>query len=239
MWDSYLESNYHSLQVALNRSLSKGLMLKGAYTWSKALNMADDEGWAGVWWDHPDVFDRNRARAGYDRTHMFNMGFVYQLPFLQRNNTAAGAILGNWQISGIVSLLTGRPLSIRASGSSLNAASAVQTADQVGEVRKLGGIGTGQHFYDRSAFAPVTEQRFGTSGRNILDVPGVTNLDLSIFKKFPIGETAEAQFRAEFYNFTNTPQFGNFNTSVNSGAFMRVSSASNERVARIGLRFSF
>ena len=239
MWDSYLNSDYHSLQLAINRSFSKGVMLKGAYTWSKAIGMADDEGWAGVAWDHPDVFDRNRARAGFDRTHMFQMGFVYDLPFLRNNNTAAGRVLGNWQMSGIVALFTGRPWTISASGSSLNAASAAQTADQVGPVTKLGGVGPGQHYYDPSAFAPVTEQRFGNSGRNILDGPGVTNLDLSIFKKFPIGETAEAQFRAEFFNFTNTPQFGNFNRSVNSGGFMTITSASNSRVIRIGLRFGF
>jgi hypothetical protein len=170
---------------------------------------------------------------------MFQMGFVYDLPFLRNNNTAVGTVLGNWQMSGIVAMFTGTPRSIRASGSSLNAASAFQTADQVGAVRKLGGVGRGEHYYDPSAFAPVTEQRFGNSGRNILDTPGVTNLDLSIFKKFPIGETAEAQFRAEFFNFTNTPQFGRFNDSVNSGGFMTITSASGERVVRIGLRFSF
>ena len=239
MWDSYLQSDYHSLQVAINRRVAEGVMLKGAYTWSKAINMADDEGWAGVWWDHPDVFQRNRARAGYDRTHMFQMGFVYDLPFLQNNNTAVGTVLGNWQVSGIAAMFTGTPRSIRASASSLNAASAVQTADQVGAVRKLGGVGRGQHYYDPSAFAPVTEQRFGTSGRNILDTPGVTNLDLSIFKKFPIGETSEAQFRAEFFNLTNTPQFGRFNDNASSGGFMQITSASNQRVIRIGLRFEF
>jgi outer membrane receptor protein involved in Fe transport len=241
MWDSYLSSDYHSLQVAINRSFSKGVMLKGAYTWSKALGMADDEGWAGVSWDHPDVFHRNRARTGFDRTHMFQMGFVYDLPFLRNNSTAAGKVLGNWQISGIAALITGPPRTISASGSSLNAASASQTADQVGTVRKLGGVGPGQHYYDPSAFEPVTEQRFGTSGRNILDTPGVTNLDLSIIKNFSIGETSEVQFRAEFFNLTNTPQFGRFNDNVNSGGFMTITStnAFTERVIRIGLRFSF
>ena len=67
----------------------------------------------------------------------------------------------------------------------------------------------------------------------------MTNLDLSIFKKFPIGEQSEAQFRAEFFNFTNTPQFGQFNSSVASGGFMTIASASNQRVIRIGLRVSF
>ena len=241
MWDSYLNSDYHSLQIAINRNFRSGPQLKGAYTWSKAINMADDEGWAGVNWDHLDVFDRNRARAGYDRTHMFQMGFVYGLPFLQNNNTAAGKILGNWELSGTVALISGVPRTISASGSSLNAASASQTADQVGAVRKLGGVGPGQHYYDPSAFAPVTEQRFGTTGRNILDGPGVANLDLSINKEFPIGETAKAEFRAEFYNFTNTPKFNNFNGNVNSGGFMSITSTVpfTDRVARIALRFEF
>ncbi len=239
MWDSYLNSDYHSLQVAVNRSFRTGVQLKGAYTWSKSINMADDEGWAGVGWDHADVWNRNRARAGYDRTHMFHMGFVYDLPFLTNNNTAAGKVLGNWQISGIVSLYSGVPRTIFASGASLNAASAWQTADQVGSVNKLGGVGPGQYYYDRSAFAPVTETRFGTSGRNILDGPGVTNLDFSIIKGFQVGDSAEGQFRAEFYNLTNTPQFGNFNGSVNSGGFMTITSAANPRVIRVAIRFSF
>ncbi len=241
MWDSYLNSDYHSLQIAINRRVADGLMLKGAYTWSKALGMADDEGWTGIAWDHPEVFQRNRARTGFDRTQMFQMGYVYDLPFLNHNNSAAGKILGNWQVSGIVALITGPPRTITSSGASLNAASALQTADQVGPVKRLGGVGPGQHFYDPSAFAPVTEQRFGTSGRNIVNAPGVVNWDLSLFKKFPITETSEAQFRAEFFNFTNTPKFGNFNGNVNSPAFMAVTSttAFTERVIRFGLRFSF
>ncbi len=241
MWDSYLNSDYHSLQVAINRQMTGGLMLKGAYTWSKALGMADDEGWAGIAWDHPDVFQRNRARTGFDRTQMFQMGYVYDLPFLRNNNTAAGTILGNWQVSGTLALITGPPRTITANGASLNAASALQTADQVGSVTKLGDVGPGQHFYDRSAFAPVTEQRFGTSGRNILNSPGVVNLDLSILKNFPVNETVEAQFRAEFFNFTNTPKFGNFNGNVNSAGFMTITSTTpfTERVIRFGLRLQF
>ena len=240
MWDSYLNSNYHSLQVAINRNVG-GLVLKGAYTWSKALNMADDEGWAGVAWDEDDVFERNRARAGYDRTHMFNMGFVYELPFLKNNRTAAGTALGNWQVSGVTSLYTGVPRTIFAHPGSLNAQSAWQTADQVSPVVKLGGVGPGQPYYDPSSFAAVTDQRFGNTGRNILDGPGVTNLDLSIFKNFPISEEAKAEFRVEFFNITNTPQFGNFQGSLHRGAFMEIRSTTpfTERNIRIGLRFEF
>ena len=81
MWDGYLSSNYHSLQVAVNRSFAKGLMIKGAYTYSKAIDYTDDDGWASVGWNWAPVFQRNRATAGFDRTHVFQVGWVYELPF--------------------------------------------------------------------------------------------------------------------------------------------------------------
>ncbi len=245
MWDSYLNSNYHSLQVAVNRSFSKGLSLKGAYTYSKAIGMADDEGWAGVAWDHLDVFHRNRSRTGFDREQMFQMGFVYELPIgdgkAVPTTGAASHILGGWQISGIAALLSGQPFDIRAPGASLNATSAMQTADQVGEVRKIGAVGPGTSFYNTDAFAPVTEQRFGTSGRNILNRPGVTNLDLSIMKNMALSEKVSAQLRAEFFNFTNTPQFGRPRNNIAGGNFLAVVSTVpfTDRQIRLGLRFSW
>ncbi len=243
MWDSYLNSNYHSLQVAINRSFTRGLSLKGAYTYSKAIGMADDEGWAGVAWDHLDVFHRNRSRAGFDRTQMFQMGFVYDLPIGEgkalATTGAASHVLGGWQISGIAALLSGQPFDIRASGASLNAASALQTADQVGEVRKIGAVGPGTSFYNTDAFAPVTEQRFGTSGRNILNRPGVTNLDFSIMKNMALSEKVNAQLRAEFFNLTNTPQFGRPRNNIAQGNFLAVVSAGGDRQIRLGLRFSW
>jgi hypothetical protein len=243
MWDSYLNANYHSLQVAINKSLGNGLMLKGAYTWSKAINMTNDDGWAGVSWNSPQVFARNRARAGYDRTQIFQMGFVYQLPMGEghsvANEGAAKWVLGDWEMSGIFSAYTGRPFSIAASSSSLNAPGNSQTADQVGEVRKLGNVGSDGTFYNPDAFAPVTEARFGTSGRDIIDSPGLVNLDLSIYKSFPITEKLKTQFRTEFYNLTNTPHFGRPNRSVTSSNFMRITSAYGDRQIRFALRFDF
>jgi TonB-dependent receptor-like protein len=243
MWDSYLNANYHSLQVAVNKSFSQGFMLKGAYTYSKAINMTDDDGWAGVGWDSAQTFSRNRARAGYDRTQMFQLGFVYELPLgkgkAHLTEGAVSHILGGWQISGIVAALTGTPRTVSASGSSLNAASNSQTADQTGAVNKIGNAGPGQFYYSPSSFAPVTDARFGTTGRNIIDGPGRARIDLSFFKNFQITERVRTQFRAEFFNFTNHPQFGNPNTNANSGGFMQITSASDERNIRLGLRFDF
>ncbi len=81
MWDGYLSSEYNSLQVAINKSFAKGLMVKGAYTYSKTIDYTDDDGWASVGWNWAPVFQRNRAPAGFDRTHVFQVGWVYELPF--------------------------------------------------------------------------------------------------------------------------------------------------------------
>jgi hypothetical protein len=242
-WDSYLNSNYHSLQVAINRSFSKGLSLKGAYTYSKAIGMADDNGWAGVSWDTPSQFSRNRARTGFDRRQMFQMGFVYELPMGKNMGGAGEKILGGWQISGILALLSGQPFTVSAPGADLNTPGETQTADQVGEVNKLGNVGSDGTWYNTGAFAAPSGVRFGTSGRNILDRPGIRSLDLSLAKDIPLTERVNAQFRVEAYNFTNTPQFGAPNAAVNNNDFFRVTGTSGslnqDRQFRLGLRFQF
>ncbi len=86
LWGSRTKARYHSLQMALNRPFRNGLLLKGAYTFSKALNETDDDGWVGLSWNQPSQLGRNYARAGYDRPHMLQMGFVYELPWLRESS---------------------------------------------------------------------------------------------------------------------------------------------------------
>ena len=109
-WDGYLSSNYNSLQVAVNRSLSKGLLVKAAYTYSHSIDYTDDDGWASVGWNWAPVFQRNRATAGFDRTHVLQIGWIYELPLgkgkMLAKSGVAAAVLGNWQVNGIMSAYT-------------------------------------------------------------------------------------------------------------------------------------
>jgi len=238
-WNGYANTNYHSLQIALNRQFSSGLMLKGSYTWSKAINMTDDDGWAGMTFNYLPHLDRNRALAGYDTPHIFNMGFVYELPAGEgkgfANEGIAKAILGGWQTNGVFSAFSGRPFTVGADGGGLNAPGNSQTADQVKpDVQKIGSL---DEFYDRTAFTGVTQARFGTTGRNILRGPGQVNFDLSLFRNFKLTERFTFQFRAESFNLTNTPHFNNPGTNVNAASFMRITSAvEDQRTFRFGLR---
>ncbi|MDQ2901876.1 MAG: TonB-dependent receptor, partial [Acidobacteriota bacterium] len=242
MWDGYLSSEYNSLQVAVNRSFAKGVLVKAAYTYSKAMDYTDDDGWAGVGWNWAPVFQRNRAAAGFDRTQVLQVGWVYELPFgkgkMLAKSGVASAVLGGWQVNGILSAYTGQPFNVSSPSGSLNAPNNIQTANQLtATVTKLGNYGPGQLYYDPNAFAPVTvPNTFGNSGRNILRNPGVFNTDLDVTRDFRVRERFDLQFRAEAFNLANSPQFGGVSNSVTSGSFFQITSAGGERQLRFGLR---
>ncbi|HWR49538.1 MAG TPA: TonB-dependent receptor [Bryobacteraceae bacterium] len=245
LFNGWTSAEYHSMQATLNRNFKNGLMIKSSYTWSKALNMQDDDGgWVGVMWNWAPVMDRNWARAGYDIPHNLHLGFVYELPFGKGKSWAqegwASYLFGNWQANGVFYAYQGRPFTVTAPGTSLNSRGNSQTADQVKPVvDKLGGVGADEYFFDPTAFAAVKDVRFGTSGRNILRAPGVVGLDSGLFRSFPISERKKLEFRTEAFNLTNTPRFGGPTTDVTNVNFMRILGASGERQVRFGLRLEF
>ena len=239
----YLSSEYHSLQVAFNRQFSKGLLLKGAYTWSHAIDFTDDDGWAEMSW-YGNQFSRNRATAGFDRTQVLQVGWVYELPVgkgkAYLNSGLISKVLGGWQFSGIEACYTGTPFTVGSNSTSLNAPDQTQTANQVLQnVAFIGGIGQNAYYYNPAAFAPVTTATFGSAGRNILRGPGVWNTNMSIVRDFSFKELLKMQFRSEFYNLPNTTHFGNPDTSVTDANFMKITSSSGQRNIRFGLRLTF
>ncbi|MGH9627594.1 MAG: TonB-dependent receptor domain-containing protein [Bryobacteraceae bacterium] len=213
MYTPFNTSNYNSWQNQLTRRFASGGTLGVSYTWSKALSFADNND-SGLSWNWPEMWDRNRAPANFDRTHNLQIFGVYTLPFGKGQRFAQSGpvswIAGGWQVNGIFSAMSGTPFTVGSSGNSVDAPGNTQTADQVlPEVRILGGVGRGNSWFDPNAFAPVTEVRFGTSGRNSLRGPGRVNLDASIFRDFPVTERFTLQFRAEAFNVSNTPAFNN------------------------------
>ena len=215
--------------------------------------MTDDDGWASVGWNWGPVFNRNRALAGYDRNHVFNIGWVYELPFgtgkQWLNSGPIKHVLGNWQVNGVMSAYTGVPFTVTAPGAALNAPGNTQTADQVkSTVAQPGLIGSDGRYYDITAFAaPTGAGKFGSTGRNILRNPGMWNTDLSLFKNIPFKERYNIQFRAEFFNLPNTAHFGADNsrsgafasTDVSNPNFLKVVNSFGERQIRFALKFAF
>ena len=241
LWGGITKAQYHSLQMQLTRPFKKGLLLRGGYTFGKTMNMADQDGWVGVLYNSPDVFDRNYAPAGFDRRHSFTLAYAYQLPFggPERDTTFLNALAKGWQINGTFAAYTGTPFTVTASNVSLDQRGNQQTADLVGELRRISN-GVDEPFYDTSAFANVTEQRYGNTGRNQFYGPGYWNYNMSLFRTFPLQGRQRLQFKVEGFSIANNPQFSNPNPSVTSGSFMRITGTrASARNVRVGLRFEF
>ncbi|MGH9658532.1 MAG: hypothetical protein ACRD96_08305, partial [Bryobacteraceae bacterium] len=242
----FATNNYNSLQTQLTRRFSGGLFANASYTWSKTMGINAGNSDNGLTIYIPSQMHRNRAVTDFDRTHVFASAVSYQLPFGKGkqylNNGFAGAVAGNWQINAGLSAASGGPFSVTASSASLNAPANTQYADQVKDsVQTLHGHGRGEPYFDGSSYRAVTDARIGTSARNGLRGPGAGNIDLSVFRVFPITERYQIEFRAESYNFTNTPHFANPTGDVSSSnyTFITGTAEQDQRQFRFALRFSF
>jgi Carboxypeptidase regulatory-like domain/TonB dependent receptor len=237
---------YDSLQTRVTRRLGGGSNIGVVYTFSKAINSQDNEELGSVLfqggfllWAHPLYRDRNKALAGYDRTHNLSVYGTYELPFGKGKQFATEGLLskvtGGWQFSWLMQRMSGTPFTLNYNDPNLNAPGNTQTADQVGPLSILGGVGPTQisgrpsitcartdlscHYFDPTSFTTVTGQRFGTTGRNIIRGPGFFNLDIGLFRDFNITEGIKFQFRMEMFGATNTPHFANPNTNVTDPNF--------------------
>jgi hypothetical protein len=255
----YRTATYDSLQSQFTRRWGSSI-LGIVYTWSKAINYADND--AGPRIQYMPEAERNRGLAGYDRPHNLQTYFVWDLPFGQGQRWAsdgiAGKIFGGFQLNGIFSAMSNTPFSIvQGSAANLNAAGSGQVPDQVkpevkifGDNRKgippAGADPAAYQYFDRSAFAVVNipagqPQRFGNVGRNTLRGPRFINLDLGLFRTFSLSEHLKLQLRAEALNALNHPNFANPNGDISSGTFGFITSTTGtgERNFRFAARLSF
>jgi hypothetical protein len=251
-------NNYESLQVKFDRRFSGGFLLVTGYTWGKALGYSSEDG--GLW----NYIDPRRtySRLDFDRTQAFVQSYAYELPFGPGKPWLQCGIgrwlLGDWQLNGVLTLMTGRPFTI-GSTVSANTPSSTQTADMSGPLKILHGIagnaGTALWFDTSNITQPLNADgktpHWGNTGHNAFSGPGLGNLDLSLFRKFAISEKVKGEFRFETFNFTNTPAFNNPDTTMGSATFGRVTSTmtglinnvsyggTGSRQIQFGLKLSF
>ncbi len=230
---------YNGLQFKLDRRVSDGLFITTAYTWSKGLNYADDDGGIGI----PISVALNKGRMSDNRTHVFTQSYMWSLPFGKGkkwvNSGAASWVVGGWQFQGLLSVMTGSWFSPSVSGV-VNAPGNSDRPNLIGPVRYLGNTGPGQKFFDITAFATPTQNTLGNAGRNILQGPGVVNLDAALHREFRIKEGMNLALRVESFNFSNTPHFSNPNGNAQSPQFGEINGADqDQRQYQIGLTLRF
>jgi len=226
-------SNYHALQMKFDRKISGGFLMTTAYTYSKVLGFKTDGGGVtinstvGALAFYIGDFRRNYGPLEYDRRHTFVQSLIYELPFGKGKTLLASGVgskfLGGWQVSTILTLMTGTPL-IFDGGGALNAPGNRQVPNLNGSFTTLHGIGANHPWFDTTVFSKGPDNALGTAPRLAFSGPGLVNLDASLFRRFSIKERAGLEFRAEAFSVTNTPQFSNPITNINSSSFGFVTS---------------
>ena len=250
-------SNYHSLQTTVRKAFSYGLSLQASYTFSKNLT---DLGGVGLSAgssnsNDPLDFDQQYGPTSWNRPHRFILNYQYELPFGTYQG-ALGKLLNGWSISGITTIQNGLPLTFTDSqggtifGAGGSRAQMCEGATHSsiltsGDVRdRLGGLSGGSGYLNADAFCAVPAigngTGWGNSGRGIARGPGQFNWDISLIKDTPISEGHRFQFRAEFYNAFNTPQFGNPDTAIRNATFGEINGTTvNPRIIQFGFKYLF
>ncbi len=240
---SAFSANYNGLQVVLNRRYAKGFSVLGSYTWSKALgvNVSSGEGSNGP--RNPLDYRADYGPLSLDRTHNATVSALWDLPF-----GAAGApkwqrlAIGGWQMSGIASVISGAPLTVRSGRDNSLTGIGGDTADVVGNWRLPDGRSKQDQmnaWFNTAAFVQNAAGTFGNAGIGFLRGPGSWNIDMALQKQFRITEKQHLEFRGSFYNVLNHANLGNPNTTQLNSIFGRITSTSAPRVGEVGLRYAF
>ncbi|MEZ5403467.1 MAG: TonB-dependent receptor [Bryobacteraceae bacterium] len=219
---------YNGFQVKLDRRVGDGLFLTTAYTWSKGLNFADDDGGIST----PINPAWSKGRMSDNRTHVFTQSYMWSLPFGRGKKWASSGpamwIAGGWQLQGLLSMMTGSWFSPSVSGV-VNAPGNADRPNFIAPVRYLGGAGPGQKFFDPSSFATPAQNTLGNAGRNIIHGPGVVNLDAALHRDFTLREGMNLSLRIESFNFANTPHYSNPNGNAQSPQFGEINGAEQDQ----------
>jgi len=236
--------NYNGLQSQMRTQHYKSAQVGVIYTWSHAFDVSDNSTYGSILFADPAYYRRNYATSGYDRTNNLQVWGVFRSPFGKQGRFVqqglAGMALGGWQLNTTISKVSGTPLTITASTTSLNAPGSTQVADQVKPtVAIYGAHNTGNVYFDTSAFAAVTAVRYGTSSRNSIRGPGYFTWNAGIFRSFSIWHESTFRFGVEAFDVTNTPGFSNPGVNISGSGFGQITGAFNNRTMRMSGKFAF
>lgn len=243
---------YDALQASLTKRMTHGLQVQLSYTYSKT--MTDAIGYYGqgggqaasnsAYFQNLYNMASEWGPSYFDDTHAFVGSYTYQLPFGSGKtygnswNPVTNAVLGGWELSGIVTTHTGYPITIQGPDNS-GTKSRGAKANCIAPVSYLYGVGPNALWFDKTTFAQAPVGTFGTCSNGTVRGPGLTGWDMGVMKNFHITESKFLQFRSEFLNFTNTPIFNAPNRSVTSTQFGQVTGSQGERNIQFALKFYF
>jgi hypothetical protein len=248
-------ANYNALLVTVEKRMGKGLMFKGAYTFSKNLakNGARSSGNTGQV-QNPFDLRQNNGFSSDNIPQRLTANWLYELPFGRGRrfggnmHRAADVVLGGWQFSGIWTVHNGYQLGGGPTVGNANCNSSVQNLCRPDLLSDplLGGNGLVTPRWDRNAFDwplntakhPAQPPRFGSAMMNVLRGNGIDTTDVGISKSFLVKERYRFEFRSELFNALNHTNFASPNGSVENANFGRTFSTSiGPRSVQFALKF--
>jgi hypothetical protein len=239
-------STYNGLQISADRRYQHGFKFGAAYTLSHSMDNASNK--RDVLFDSYDD-SGFWGNSSFDRRHVFNFYYIYDLPFFQKEPTSLkGRTLGGWQISGATFMRTGTPLWVTRGDDVAGVGDTFgQPWNLVGDPNADAnqqfsqGNGLDQNFwFNPAAYAKPAPGTFGNAPRNNMYGPGQYQWDIALFKNVAIKATHSIQFRAEIFNFLNHPNLNNPSTDPTSSSFGRVTSKDgSRRDIQLSLRYLF
>jgi hypothetical protein len=249
--------NYNAMQVVLQKRYGHGLEGQVSYTFEKC--MTNDDGYYGTWgtttqagpsgnyWQNLYNPNGDYAQCYWDAKHVLSAYAVYELPighgqqFGQGLPSAVNAVVGNWSINPIVSWHTGFPLSLYGASDS-GTGSPENRPDCIGPVSYPRTIdpGIGLQWFSPNSFANAAAGTFGNcQAQGPVIGPGYVDADISLQKNFPISESMKLQFRADFLNAFNHPNFAVPNDSVGTSTFGVTTATQDAREMQFALKLYF
>jgi hypothetical protein len=241
-------SNYHSLQMYLQRRFSGASQVSAAYTWSKNLTDSQNDRSNAP----QNTFDiaSEYSRSTLDRRHVFTMNYIYELPFFKGRHDLAGNVLGGWQASGIVTLNSGLPFTITTS--SFDAAGLANNPAAIAGNRpnllcdpNANAPHTLQQWFNTACFSPnpavgtPVANVPGTAGRGVVQGPPTKRFDFTMTKNIRFSERVRLQLRGEGFNIFNHTNFRTIGTNVTLGTYGTVTAVRDPRTIQLGAKLIF
>ena len=245
--DPEFTSNYNSLQVTLNRQVSRGLNIGVAYTWSKLLTDNSNDRGTPIADTYNPMLDYGPAATNTPQIVVFN--YVYDLPFFREQKGFVGHVLGGWEVSGITTIESGQSLTIFQNADPFNLYNAAAKLND-------GGLGlltiradrtstaisypkTISAWFNQAAFTDAVGH-FGTASSGDILGPGQQVWDIGFIKNTSISERIKLQFRGEMFNTFNHTNFNSVDTDVDDGtAFGTLNGTHTPRNVQLGLKLYF
>lgn len=247
--ESAARSKYDAVHVRVQQRQDFGLTLLASYTLAKSMD--DASGFFSSAGDPNFPQDSHDpaaewGRSSFDVRHRLSVSFAYDLPSAgAATRTWPSALLADWQVSGVVTLQSGRPFTVALlpdfdnsnTGRSVLGFGANDRPDVVGNPSLANPSQAG--WFDTGAFVVPPRGRFGNARRNALEGPGYANVNMALIRRLPAGPRVRLELRLEAFNLLNRTNYDQPDNFLGSPTFGQVLSAGPPRHLQLGLKANF